>query len=224
MRYDGGKGTCFRQIINLMPPHSRYVETHLGGGAVMRHKRPAEEQVGIDLDAAVVELWRCKWPTLCDVVHGDAITCLSRLPLDRKTLIYADPPYYPATRRRSRVYRCDYDAADHERLLEFLLSLPCKVIISGYMSPLYQRRLATWSLHRFTTRTRFETREECLWFNYSKPATLHDDRYLGAGFRQREVIRRRLTRLRRRIGALSAAEQVSLHDWLSTHIHKEYLP
>ena len=35
MRYDGGKGACYRQLINLMPPHRRYVETHLGGGAVI---------------------------------------------------------------------------------------------------------------------------------------------------------------------------------------------
>jgi DNA adenine methylase len=214
MRYAGGKGTCYRQLINLMPPHRQYIETHLGGGAVMRHKRPAPKQVGIDLDSAVIDLWRRRWPEKCEIVQGDAIEVLLGLRLDADTIVYADPPYHPDSRRRSRVYRHDYTVCDHERLLECLVALPCKVMISGYASPLYSRRLNGWSLHRFQARTRVETREECIWFNFPKPNILHDDRFLGDGFRERELIRRRQHRLRRRVEMLSCAEQVSLHKWL----------
>ena len=123
MRYEGGKGACYRQLINLMPPHRQYIETHLGGGAVMRHKRPATQQVGIDLDPAVINLWKRRWPDMCEIVQGDAIEVLQGLGLDADTVIYADPPYHPDSRRRARVYRCDYTLADHELLLECLTAL-----------------------------------------------------------------------------------------------------
>src|SRR3954470_21500968 len=70
VHYPGGKGLSFRHIINLMPPHGRYIETHLGGGAVMRHKRPARENIGIDLDDRVVDLWRRRDHRTTTVVHG----------------------------------------------------------------------------------------------------------------------------------------------------------
>jgi len=168
MRYDGGKGTCYPQLINLMPPHRRYIETHLGGGAVMRNKRLLRAD-SIDLDPAVVNLWRQRWPKLCNIVHGDAVDYLQSIDLDSDTVIYADPPYHPDTRRRKRVYRCDYSISDHERLLDCLSTLPCKVILSGYASPLYEQRLAGWSVHRFQARTRVDIREEFVWFNFDKP-------------------------------------------------------
>lgn len=220
MRYDGGKGTCYPQLINLMPPHQRYIETHLGGGAVMRYKRPAVEQIGVDLDANVIDRWRQE-SDLCTPVHADAVDFLNSLELDSNTLIYADPPYLPETRRRARVYRCDYSVQDHERLLNCLRALPCRVLISGYASPLYEGMLAGWSTHSFSVQTHTGLREEHVWFNYPKPTVLHDDRYLGSGFREREVIRRRQDRLRSRIERLSPTEQASLYRWLETVVNEE---
>jgi DNA adenine methylase len=214
MRYDGGKGLSYREIVNLMPRHDKYIETHLGGGAVMRHKRPAKHQTGIDLNPSVISNWQRKWPNLCRTINGDAVAFLRDRRLDSNTLIYVDPPYHPDTRRRPRVYRFDYTIGDHERLLECLTALPCKILISGYPSALYESRLSGWSVHRFFARTHVDTREECVWFNFPKPLILHDDRYLGADFREREIIRRRQDRLRRRIGRLPAAERASLHGWL----------
>lgn len=218
MRYDGGKGTCYAHLINLIPPHKRYIETHLGGGAVMRHKLAALEQFGIERDQAVVDLWRREFSGLCKLLHGDAIECLKNIPLDADTVVYADPPYHPDTRRRARVYRHDYTIDDHVQLLDCLTALPCKILISGYSSPLYEQRLAGWQQHKFHMRTRVGMREECVWYNYSKPDISHDDRYLGEGFRQREVIRRRQDRLRQRVQKLALAEQASLHTWLGTLI------
>jgi hypothetical protein len=46
--YFGSKATCgLRQpIIALMPPHDTYIETLLGGGAIMQRKAPAIESNG----------------------------------------------------------------------------------------------------------------------------------------------------------------------------------
>jgi DNA adenine methylase len=60
MGYPGGKSGpgVFHRLINRIPPHSEYFEPFLGNGAVMRHKRPAGYNVGIDLDASVIRRWR----------------------------------------------------------------------------------------------------------------------------------------------------------------------
>jgi len=60
MAYPGGKNGAgvYQRIINLMPPHDTYVEPFLGGGAVMRLKRPATLNIGLDLDRALIRAWR----------------------------------------------------------------------------------------------------------------------------------------------------------------------
>ena len=57
MGYLGGKaGTdVYQTIINRMPPHRVYMEPFLGSGAVMRHKKPASLNIGIDRDREAVK-------------------------------------------------------------------------------------------------------------------------------------------------------------------------
>lgn len=56
MSYNGGKGGAgvYQKIINSMPKHRVYIETHLGGGSIMSHKKRAAASIGIDIDAAVI--------------------------------------------------------------------------------------------------------------------------------------------------------------------------
>lgn len=216
MRYAGGKGVSYPHLINLMPPHTRYIETHLGGGAVMRNKHPAREQIGIDIDARVIEGWQ--ETDLCQLIQVDAVAYLQEVQVDRNTLVYADPPYHPDTRRRARVYRHDYSADDHGRLLECLTSLNCQVMISGYPNPLYERYLSDWSVHRYNAKTHTDVREEWVWFNFDRPQILHDSRYIGGNFREREIVRRRQARLRDRIAQLPIVEQSALLNWLSDQV------
>jgi site-specific DNA-adenine methylase len=104
MRYPGGKGKSFQHIINVLPPHETYIETHLGGGAVLRHKTPAITSYGVDVDPAVVRSWRSLFPSLATYIEADAVDFLASRRFRGDEVIYCDPPYLPSTRRRARVY------------------------------------------------------------------------------------------------------------------------
>lgn len=220
MRYDGGKGISYAQIINLMPPHEKYIESHLGGGAVMRNKRPAKQQFGIDIDPNVISMWKEEQNLHCELIHGDAIETINKLEINNNTLIYADPPYYPTTRKRKKVYKHDYSIDDHVALIEFLTSRKCMVIISGYYSEYYDSELKNWNMHKFNSKTHAGIAEEYVWFNFDKPKMLHDSRFLGANFREREIIKRRTDRLKNRISKLPIAEQSALREWLDNEINE----
>lgn len=58
-----------------------------------------------------------------------------------ETFFYLDPPYLPETRRDGG-YRYELSAGDHEEMVERLLALQGKAILSGYDAPLYDRLTA----------------------------------------------------------------------------------
>lgn len=171
MRYPGGKGKCYQRIINLMPAHTVFIESHLGGGAVMRHKKPAVVNIGVDIDTRVIQQWQKVQPPICQLVLADATVYLEQYPFTGTELVYCDPPYVKATRRQARVYRYDFEDEDHQRLLDVLKALPCMVLLSGYDNPLYAKALADWGKTSFRARTRVDMREECLWFNFEPKAS-----------------------------------------------------
>ena len=57
MGYFGSKATSglCQALIALMPPHSVYIESHLGGGALMKRKPTGVRSIGIDRDAQALE-------------------------------------------------------------------------------------------------------------------------------------------------------------------------
>ncbi len=96
-RYSGGKGQygVYQRIINLMPPHEIYIETHLGGGAIMRNKLPAGRNIGIEIDPKVIELWREDNSFDGELIHDDAVNYLKGYPFTGKELIYQQFPMNP---------------------------------------------------------------------------------------------------------------------------------
>lgn len=212
MHYPGGKGASgvYQRLINQIPPHRVFIETHLGGGAIMRHKKPAEINIGIDLDKDVLDAWPKTGQV--QLIHADAINYLATYPFIGDEFVYADPPYLSYTRRSDRApYKIDYSEEQHIDLLKILTTIPCNVMISGYHSPLYEQYLAEWRVLQFSVRTRSgATAEEFVWMNYQDPVELHDYSYLGETFRERERIRRRIDRWRARLESLPPLERNAL--------------
>jgi DNA adenine methylase len=274
MAYPGGKSGAgvYQTIINLMPPHTVYIEPFLGGGAVMRLKRPALLNIGVDLVASsdlpvsaaiafsdgggsaragtddislspgplVVSGGECRrgssFLTVGSgsvgtgdsgsssgplVVSGgnrsifrffqrDGIEFLCSYPFTGSELVYCDPPYLASTRSGGRLYLHEMTDTQHSALLAVLCSLPCMVMLSGYWSALYARALRRWNRVSFQAMTRGGVATEWLWFNFPRPVALHDYRYLGENFRERERIKRKKARWTARLGRMPALERQAL--------------
>jgi len=181
----------------------------------MRHKRPAERNIGIDADPKVISAWAAKKIPGVDLVCGRAEDFLSQYKFLGDELVYSDPPYHPQTRRRARVYSCDYSVEDHQRLLSLLISLPCMVVLSGYSNSLYDEALVGWRTHQFLSKTHTDVREETLWFNFDRPVALHDSRYLGNNFRSRQATKRRVQRLQDKVKGMDPIERAMFSRWLN---------
>jgi DNA adenine methylase len=99
-----------------------------------------------------------------------------------------------------------------------LRRLRCHIVISGYPSEMYDDKLGNWNSHSFAAKAHDGLRVETLWFNYDLPDRLHDARYLGANFRERQTFRRRTDRMRRRISSLTLQEQHCISEWLTERL------
>lgn len=217
--YPGGKGSVgvYQTIINSMPPHNTYIEAFLGAGSVLRHKRFAKRNVGIDLDEDVIQRWRGSDIPELEVVHGDALEILHQWPWRsddyRNTLIYCDPPYLIETRSSKRpIYQYELSSPEeHVRLLEILKELPCMVMLSGYRSELYDSIIGHWRQLDFQTRNHAGTPAiETIWLNFPAPLKLHDYRYLGQGFRERERVKRKRDRWKAKLLKMPELERQAM--------------
>ena len=165
--YFGSKATSglCQAIIAMMPPHDTYIESHLGGGAIMKRKPPAPRNIGIDLNQRTLAMFQCDYPV--QLIHGCAHEFLAAYQYKGRELVYSDPPYVTSTRSSSRRYRFDYEDADHVQLLRLLKSLPCQVMISGYDSALYEEHLVGWGSVEIQVMNQSGVRTEKLWFNFT---------------------------------------------------------
>ena len=142
--YFGSKATSglCQPIIAMMPPHDTCIETHLGGGAIIRRKPPALSNIAIALDPKSLAAFVCDYQV--EKIHGCAHPFLTAYSYRGRELVYCDPPYLQHTRSSAYRYPFDYEEKDHIELLEILKGLPCSVILSGYPSTLYDERLTDW--------------------------------------------------------------------------------
>lgn len=121
----------------------------------------------VDLAAARL---RSDTTHLVQIEHMDALRLIERYN-NPDTLIYLDPPYVRSTRKSGKLYRHEMDDAGQVLLLDLITRSKAKIVISGYESDLYNRRLAAWykdSTQSQTTSAEMAT--ETIWMNYEPPA------------------------------------------------------
>lgn len=208
-RYFGSKATSglCQPIIAMMPPHDTYIETHLGGGAIMKRKPPAQNNIGIDIDPQPLSNFDCRHPV--NLVNGCAHHFLTHYDYQGSELVYCDPPYLIQTRTSQRRYRFDYREQDHIELLELLKTLPCHIIVSGYPSSLYDDLLKEWHSTQLQVMNQGGVRTEKLWFNFAIDR-VHWASFAGKNFTDRQRIKRKAQRWGKNYAAMPQAERLAV--------------
>ena len=141
MGYFGSKATSglCQPLIAMMPPHDTYIETHLGGGAIMRRKPAALHNIGIDRDARALGEFDCDYPV--ELIHGCAHRFLGEYAFEGSELLYSDPPYLSYT-------HCDHALCGAHLLRE----LAFIVDAHGYAWAKRMKRLLLGACHQVSKR------------------------------------------------------------------------
>jgi 16S rRNA G966 N2-methylase RsmD len=211
----GGSGVA-EKIIREMRPHQVYIEGFAGKAAVWRKKLPAAKTILIDKDPMCCNRLRSYIARHggddVEVIQGDALKILpSHRAVKAHTLVYLDPPYLRETRTKKRLFDhelCSPEA--HNAILDVAMALDCMVMISGYESALYERRLKSWRLVTFNTMTHGGPRVEHLWCNFTEPDILHDPRWVGGNYRDRENLKKQQLRWAERFRGMDARRRQAI--------------
>jgi site-specific DNA-adenine methylase len=209
MSYFGSKATSglCQPIIAMMPPHDTYIETHLGGGAIMKRKPPALTNIGVDIDPQPLADFTCDYPV--QKINGCAHRFLADYDYQGRELVYSDPPYLLPTRTSRRRYRFEYREQDHIELLTLLKTLPCHVMLSGYPSVMYDDLLEGWNSVELQVMNQGGVRTEKLWYNYEVDR-VHWASFAGKNFTDRQRIKRKAANWGKRYQALPRAERTAV--------------
>lgn len=225
MSYPGGKGASgvYQKIISMMPPHKVYIETFLGAGTILKTKIPAKMNIGIESNHEVLNLFpkiefenKNSNKAKLILLNCDAVEWLrwwgENYKMEKDTLVYCDPPYLPETiHPRGQRYDHKFTKEQHIELLNILKSLKCYCMISGYQNKLYDEILeignGRWHRESFTATCRRGTTVETVWMNFPTPTVLHDYRFIGQDYRERERLKLKLNRLRKKLQEVPAIEK-----------------
>jgi DNA adenine methylase len=207
--YFGSKATAglCQPIIAMMPPHDTYIETHLGGGAIMKRKPAALRNIGIDIDPRPIADFTCGYDV--ELINGCAHEFLAHYEYRGGELIYSDPPYLIHTRTSKRRYRYDYEQENHVELLRLLKTVPCNVILSGYPSVLYDDLLKGWRSVELQVMNQGGVRTEKLWYNFTIDR-VHWASYAGKNFTDRQRIKRKAERWGKKFRVTPRSERLAI--------------
>jgi DNA adenine methylase len=235
--YNGGKsgnGT-YQTIINHIPPHDLYAELFAGHAGVFRKIRRAAFSILNDINPEVMQRWEnstsLKDCLVCqDYRQGNLFNkreakpvvilknthykyIIQKLTTANSAFLYLDPPYLMETRKSTQKLYGAFDWPDirpHEELLAQIKHIAVNTMISSYGNSLYDSELKAWNKTKFNSTTRRGVREETIYFNYDPPTILHDFSYLGADYRERERIKRKVVRFEEKIKRLPAMERTAI--------------
>lgn len=179
----------------------------------MRKKSAATCSIGVDSDRTILDRFPKDVLSGLTLICDDALHFLITHRWTGREFVYCDPPYLMETRSsKKRIYHNEFsDRTQHLELLTIIKAIPAAVMISGYPSNLYFTQLNRWRSISYRSITRSSRAAiEYLWMNYPEPNALHDYRYVGANFRERERIKRRQHRWRSRLEKMNHLERTAL--------------
>jgi len=211
--YLGSKYHFYQWIINQIPVHKNYFEVFVGNGAVFNHLKECELSVINDADGKVSKVWN-SLGIYCSCLHfKDFLPVLNNY--GSEAFVYLDPPYPHSTRKSKHRYNVEMSDKEHEELLTIADQLNCNIAISSYQNKMYDRLLKDWRRNEIEVMTRGGKAKESLYMNYDKPTQLHDNRYIGNNFTERQQIKRKLDRNYNKITGWELPEIHTLYNRLT---------
>lgn len=142
-------------------------------------------------------------PASLDPATGGPVATFGGIPF-RRHFVYFDPPYLGY----DQYYKFNLTQERHRILCRLFMRLPCPAALSGYWSDLYADELRDARVIEIPTVNRAGKKvTEVLWMNFEEPVRYHDTRFVGAGRRERERIRRRVKTWREGLARMGAAER-----------------
>jgi DNA adenine methylase len=208
--YFGGKEApgVYQTIINHIRPHHYFAEPFGGNFTISRKINSDAIKYINDIDKQVYKRYehineRIRFSNLDYQNFVNEFLCYS-CELNFKSVIYFDPPYPLFSRKSSKkVYKHEFELSDHIEFLNFAISKNafCDILISTYPNELYKESLKDWYLVEFDGCDRHGKTTEWLFMNYNpKEITqLHDARYYGDNFTDRQRISRSVNNTVRKI-------------------------
>lgn len=105
------------------------------------------------------------------VMNKDALKLIERYKDSINCFMYLDPPYLHSTRGDAR-YNVEMSDDEHKKFVDLCCSATCKMLISGYDNPLYDKLLEhgfkklSFEVKTITGTHKPKTKTETLWKNY----------------------------------------------------------
>lgn len=209
--YNGGKGGdgVYQRIINLIPPHKVWIEMFGGSGAVTKHIYAAEQSFIIEVDTVQAVKLKREIQDRAVVINANAMNIVGvSTPAGVDVCIFADPPYLKMVRTCQRsIYKAEWVERDHEKFLQWVRERKEKIIITHPICEMYLHQLAGWNKLEYKYMSRGGIRDDCAWYNYPTPETLHDYSYAGSTRTERQRIERKIDRELLKLSKLQAIER-----------------
>lgn len=129
-----------------------------------------------------------------------------------QVLIYQDPPYPKFSRKGKRdLYEFEMTDLQHEQLLSMNKKMMSNILISTYDNNMYDINLKGWNKYSFTSSTRSGIAIETVYYNYKiGDGKLHDYRFLGRNFKDRERIKLKKNRWVKNLKKLDPRERMAI--------------
>ena len=225
-----GNGTA-QHLINRVPEHNTFCTLFARHCGLFKKIKRAKRVIINDLDPAIYTMWReeFKGHRDVDILNTDAILVLQARKIGNQSLdfpsvfIYLDPPFLHHTRKRPNTCKYDFELseAQHQTLIDAVIEFKhAKIMLNHYECPEYERLTESgWYKHRYPTMTHGGMTTVTIYMNYPPPTQLHDYRFIGADFREREAQKRIKVNMLKKLERLAPVLRNSILTDLASHFN-----
>lgn len=190
--YPGNKdfSNVIHFLVNRLPKSKRYFSLFYGAGGL--------EQSIYTRDAKFIcaeinpDNKKFENSPLATIEYSDYKDLIEDNVFTSEDFVFADPPYIFSTRSTGKkYYKYEFTIPEHIEFLNYMISLPCKIMITHPEHDLYNKMLLGWRREDLNYMTRNGWFKDSIWMNYDPGAIeLLNYECLGRDFTDRQRIKR----------------------------------